>query len=59
MANAGVRDLDQHLALARWRDIDLDDLQRFACFEGYGCTRFHKSSMGLNFLSRQSLTLHS
>jgi hypothetical protein len=54
MANAGVRDLDQHLALARRRYIDLDDLQRFACFESDGRTRFHIGiSIELNFLRRQ------
>ena len=59
VADTGVRDLDQHLALA-WRlDIDLDDLQRFACLEGDGCTRFHKSSIGLNFMRRQSVSLQS
>jgi hypothetical protein len=38
MADAGVGDLDQHLALARRRDIDLDDLQRLPGFKGDGGT---------------------
>ncbi len=41
MADTGVGDLDQHFALLRRRDIDLDDLQRFASGEGNGSTGFH------------------
>ena len=38
MADAGVRDPDEHLALA-WRlDVDLDDFQRLSGLEGHGCT---------------------
>ena len=48
VADAGVRDLDQHLTLARWRDVDLDNLQRLASFKGDGCTRFHKDSWVVN-----------
>lgn len=38
MANAGVRDLDEHLALARRLDVDLDDFQRLSWPEGNCCT---------------------
>jgi len=41
MANTRVGDLDQHFACARWFDVDLYDLKRFTCFEGYCSTRFH------------------
>ena len=36
VADAGVGDPDQHFALLRRRDVDLDDLQGFACGEGDG-----------------------
>ena len=41
VADAGVGDLHQHFALLRRGDVDLDDLQRFACGEGDGGTGFH------------------
>ena len=43
VAHAGVRDPDQHLALARRLDVDLDDLQRLAGGEGDGGAGFHGS----------------
>jgi len=46
VTNAGVRDLDQHLALARRRDIDLHNLQRLASGKGDGGARFHDNSKG-------------
>ena len=36
VADAGVRDPDQHFALARRLDIDLDDLQGLASGKGNG-----------------------
>ncbi|GAB3737584.1 hypothetical protein GCM10028794_19650 [Silanimonas algicola] len=40
-------DAHEHLALARWGDIDLDDFQGFACGKGDGGTAFHgRSSRG-------------
>src|SRR3546814_13320575 len=33
VAQRGVGDLHQHLALARRLDVDLEDLQRLSCFE--------------------------
>ena len=41
MADAGVGDPDQHFAGLGRGDVDLDDLQRFACGEGNGGTGFH------------------
>ena len=34
MANAGIRDPDKHLALARRLDVDLDDFQWLSRPEG-------------------------
>jgi hypothetical protein len=51
VADAGVRDFDQHLAFARWCDVDLDDLQRLARFKGDGGARFHKGSWGCELKS--------
>ena len=45
VADAGRLDLDQHLALARALEVDLDDLQRLACGKGYGCAAFHRLSL--------------
>ena len=41
VADAGMGDLHQHFAGLRRRDVDLDDLQRLARFEGDGGTGFH------------------
>jgi hypothetical protein len=41
MADAGVRDLDEHLTFLGWSDIDLDNLQGLASLEGHGGTGFH------------------
>jgi hypothetical protein len=41
MADAGVRDLDEHLTFLRRSDIDLNNLQGLACLEGHGGTGFH------------------
>ena len=38
MANAGIRDPDKHLALARRLDVDLDDFQWLSRPEGNCCT---------------------
>lgn len=38
VADAGIRDLDEHLALARRFDINLDDLQRLPRAKGHGGT---------------------
>jgi hypothetical protein len=48
VTDAGMGDLDQHLASLGRRDVDLDDLQGFSGFEGYGGAGFH----GQVFLGR-------
>ena len=48
MTDAGMGDLDQHLASLGRRDVDFDDLQGFSGFEGYGGAGFH----GQVFLGR-------
>jgi chromate transporter len=42
VADAGVGDLHQHLALARRLDVDLDDLQGLTGFEGDGGAGLHQ-----------------
>jgi glutamate--cysteine ligase len=44
VADAGGEDAHQHFAGARRLDVDLDDLQGFACGEGDGGTGFHQDS---------------
>src|SRR5690606_14080705 len=43
VADAGMGDPDQDLALAGRFDVDLDDLQGFAGLEGHGGAGFHRS----------------
>ena len=65
VADPGVADLHKHLALARRRDVDLDDFQRFAGSKGNGSTGFHAELLGLSdtgtnkreCLGRQSCTV--
>ncbi|MEH2471598.1 hypothetical protein V1284_003042 [Nitrobacteraceae bacterium AZCC 2299] len=44
VADAGGLDLDQHLAMLRTLEIDLDDLERLLGLKGDGGARFHSSS---------------
>ena len=44
MANAGRLDLDQHFALLRAFEIDLDDFQGLGLFKGNGGAGFHSIS---------------
>jgi len=46
VADAGRGDLHQHLARLGRRDVDFDDLQRLARFEGNGRTAFHDGIPG-------------
>jgi hypothetical protein len=55
MAHAGVGDLDQHLALLRRGDIDLDDLQGFSSLEGDGSAGFHGHDSQVKGKSNRSM----
>jgi hypothetical protein len=44
MADPGMGDLDQHFALARRCDINVDNLERFSGLEGHSGTGFHPKS---------------
>ncbi len=44
VADTGMGDLDQHFALLRRGDVDLDDFQRLAGGEGDGGAAFHGDS---------------